>query len=208
MLDSAQLLDELFKVFQYIDKDSRGHLSFEALGAFQADAAECKYLALTTLDKFYRWKMTFRVPVKVFCCKLLIIKAPSNLQRVLCFFCIVVNARVNKTDLNLVVATLVTNAVKEETSTQSTTTSVQSSKSKTRLGAQGEPGSRSEGTYITWEAFRDTMMSWLMEQGPDFVEAIADQEGYLTGQEVQCLYQLVLTFFVQGDMDRRGDMLR
>ena len=32
--DSAQIIDELFKVFQYIDKDSTGQLSVEAIAAF------------------------------------------------------------------------------------------------------------------------------------------------------------------------------
>ena len=40
------------------------------------------------------------------------------------------------------------------------------------------------------------------------MQTVTDQEGFLTKQEVQCLYQLVLTFFVQGDIDSRGDMLR
>ena len=30
-------------------------------------------------------------------------------------------------------------------------------------------GERREGTYITWEAFRDTLIQWMQEQGPDLV---------------------------------------
>ena len=57
------MIDELYKIFQYIDKDSQGHLSIENLTAFQQDVAVRE------------------------------------------------NARVNKTDLNLIIAALLTNAV-------------------------------------------------------------------------------------------------
>ena len=87
------------------------------------------------------------------------------------------------------------NAVTEEV-TQS------SNNSKLRPGSQqnnvsaSEAAGRHEGAYITWDAFRDTLIQWVSDQGSDFVQTVADQEGFLSRQEVQCLYQLVLTFFV------------
>ena len=48
----------------------------------------------------------------------------------------------------------------------------------------------------------------MSEQGPDFVQVVANQEGFLTLEEIKSLYKLVKTFFLQGDVDKRGDLLR
>ena len=92
-----------------------------------------------------------------------------------------VGARLNNTDLNLIVATLMTNAVTEEASTQS-------SKTRSATNETTSGGRQHEGAYITWDAFRDTLIQWVSDQGSDFVQTVSDQEGFLSRQEIQCLY--------------------
>lgn len=128
--NSAMFIDEVHKVFQFIDKDSKGFLPVDSVLAMYNDIA-----------------------VKV-------------------------QARSTKADANLIIAALITNATSTE-----------------------------ENSAITWEAFRETITQWVLAYGADFIQTVADQEGFLTKTDCQCLYKYIQAFFVQGDVEKRNELL-
>ena len=52
-----------------------------------------------------------------------------------------------------------------------------------------------------------TITQWILAYGSDFIQTVADQEGFLTKQDCQCLYKYIQAFFIQGDVEKRNELL-